>query len=112
MNGRKKLSRFEGDTNRYPVHLGFAVQAEMRVQDKAAQILLKSHLDAAVNQSGKLGMQIEAPQQRKAECGMALKANAEAALDTGDARITIINNLDQTWKLNGTRKLNGGLYIG
>ena len=112
LNGRKKLSRFEGDTNRYPVHLGFAVQAEMRVQDKAAQILLKSHLDAAVNQSGKLGMQIEAPQQRKAECGMALKANAEAALDTGDARITIINNLDQKWKLNGTRKLNGGLYIG
>ena len=51
------------------------------MQDKAAQILLKSHLDAAVNQSGKLGMQIEAPQQRKAECGMALKANAEAALE-------------------------------
>ena len=57
-------------------------------------------------------MQIEAPRQQETECGMALIANAVAAPDAGDARITIINNLDQTWKLNGTRKLNGGLYIG
>ena len=162
LNGGKKLSRLEGDTNRYPVHLSFAMQAEMRVQDKAAWILLKSRMNVAGSQAaalkmktgaemkadwksadcftgvgaaentdtrisgvdllyawcvqpdqcGKLEIQIEAPQQQEAECGMALKANAVAAPDAGDARITIINNLDQTWKLNGTRKLNGGLYIG
>ena len=62
--------------------------------------------------SGKLGIHIEALRQREAGCGMVLKADAVAAPDAGDARITIVNNLDQKWKLNGTRKLNGGLYIG
>ena len=44
LNGGKKLSRFEGDTNRYQVHLRFAMQAELRVQDCAARILLKACL--------------------------------------------------------------------
>ncbi|MBS5301299.1 MAG: phage tail protein [Clostridiaceae bacterium] len=162
LNGRKKLSRFESDTNQYPVHLSFAMQAEMRVQDKAARVLLKSRMNVAGSQavaldmkavaemkavwklencftgagaaenadakasridlqcvscaqpdlSGKLGIHIEALRQREAGCGMVLKADAVAAPDAGDARITIVNNLDQKWKLNGTRKLNGGLYIG
>ena len=113
LNGGKKLSRFEGDTNRYPVHLRFTgVGAAENTDARISGVDLLHAWCVQPNQCGKLEIQIEAPQQQEAECGMVLTANAVAVPDTGDARITIISNLDQTWKLNGTRKLNGGLYIG
>lgn len=113
LNAGKKLSRFEGDINRYPVCICFTgAGAAEHTDGKMSGMILLHAWYAQPDQSGKLGFRIESPQQPETESVMTIKADAMAAPDAGEPRITIINNLDQTWNLNGTRKLNGGLYIG
>lgn len=43
--------------------------------------------------------------------GLTLKSRKTVDIQTGDIRITVNNKLDSTWKLDGTRNLNGGLYL-
>ena len=42
---------------------------------------------------------------------LTLKSRKTVDIQTGDIRITVNNKLDSTWKLDGTRNLNGGLYL-
>lgn len=42
---------------------------------------------------------------------LTLRSRTNVDVQPGGIRITVSNKLDNTWKLDGTRKLNGGLYL-
>lgn len=111
LNAERKLSCFENDANYYPLHFDVKLQSVSCHSQTAACFLVESAWESAVSQSEKMAFRSSFEQSYKSHAACQMQTQAKVNGSTDDVRITVINRLDKQWKLNGTRKLNGGLCL-
>lgn len=112
LDGRRKLSGYDGygRLDFYPVRVKFQTNVRGTPQEKPRYCMV-----AGVREEMQTGSAVSVRTQ--AECKTAetervrIQASAEVKAGTGDIRVYNRNRLDGGWKLDGRRKLNGGVSV-
>lgn len=110
LNRRRKLSRFEADSNWYPSAVSFTLPATAATME-SSQMDFKTTVVQDWRVMISAGFQQPCRLEPEIKKSLTISIGAETKAGLGGIGITVINQLDGKWKLNGTeRKLNGGLY--
>lgn len=112
LDGSRRLNGINTETpvDLYPVSAGFRPSVSAKVLD-GRRFCFKGSAYVPTKTGAQNRVEMSARQQTTAlEC---LEVAAEARQDIGAGTITVHNQniLSSSWKLDGSRKLNGGIYI-
>lgn len=110
LNRKRKLSRFEMDSNRYPSTLDLILPVVTTTE-------LSNQMDLKIGTEPTTHTRVFT--EFKQSCNMSIKTTKCLTISTetefkaglSGIGITVINRLDGKWKLNQSRTLNGGLYL-
>lgn len=111
LNGDMELSgyRMDGRVDLYPVGIKLLAAARAAPKEETGIVFL-SGAEGAVSSSQQTEMRIPAVCREAAKESVGVQA--EAAVDAGSGAVLMdnLNCLDDEWKLDGSRELNGGMY--
>lgn len=111
LDGKRKLSRYEDAGNRYPSSITIRTHVNARTGTKLDNFSARTEVYQPIANTGTItfiGKTESTPVYRS---NLTVRGQAKTDMHTGDVRITVVNQLNGKWKLDGTKKLNGGLYL-
>ncbi len=110
LDGQGILGKYWEDRNMFPANLQMAMAAALEIGQES-----QMNIWGIIGAVPKLGAVFSYTGKQKVETGaemqLGFKTKAEICTGTGAIYVTVLNQLDGTWKLNGKRKLNGGVYV-
>lgn len=109
LDGRKALSGYDDElkVDFYPVRVQFGTWADIKISDKES---MRIRIEAKRNPQTDVKIRFK----NKIENNVVDKEHTRLTVCTqefvsaGDIGVTNVNKLDASWKLNGSRRLNGG----
>lgn len=111
LDGKRKLSRYQAPGNRYPSSITIRTRVNARTGTKLDNFSARAEVYQPITNTGAItftGKTEFAPAYRS---DLAVRGLTKVGIHTGDVRITVVNQLDGKWRLDGTKKINGGLYL-
>ena len=110
LNGERKLGKYEQDINRYPVTVAFLAEALQEVMgENGLGLRLESNTEFGARALTEY--RVDAEMQAHMKGDLSVSIGTDMAFGIGIIEIMVINRLDRSWKLDCSRKLNGGLYL-
>lgn len=111
LNGAMELSgyRMDGRVDLYPVGIKLLAAARAAPKEETGIVFL-SGAEGAVSSSQQTGMCVPAMCREAAKESIVVQAEAEVDAGGGAVLMDNLNCLDDEWKLDGGRELNGGTY--
>ncbi len=111
LNGDMELSSYhmDGRVDLYPVGIKLLAAARAAPKEETGIVFL-SGAEGAVSSSQQTGMCVPAMCREAAKESIVVQAEAEVDAGGGAVLMDNLNCLDDEWKLDGGRELNGGTY--
>jgi hypothetical protein len=111
LNGAMELSGYcmDGRVDLYPVGIKLLATARAAPKEETGIVFL-SGAEGAVSSSQQTGMCVPAMCREAAKESIVVQAEAEVDAGGGAVLMDNLNCLDDEWKLDGGRELNGGTY--
>lgn len=111
LNGDMELSGYhmDGRVDLYPVGIKLLAAARAAPKEETGIVFL-SGAEGAVSSSQQTGMCVPAMCREAAKESIVVQAEAEVDAGGGAVLMDNLNCLDDEWKLDGGRELNGGTY--
>ena len=111
LNGDMELSGYhmDGRVDLYPVGIKLLAAARAAPKEETGIVFL-SGAEGAVSSSQQTGMCVPAMCREAAKESIVVQAEAEVDAEGGAVLMDNLNCLDDEWKLDGGRELNGGTY--
>ncbi len=111
LNGDMELSGYhmDGRVELYPVGIKLLAAARAAPKEETGIVFL-SGAEGAVSSSQQTGMCVPAMCREAAKESIVVQAEAEVDAGGGAVLMDNLNCLDDEWKLDGGRELNGGTY--
>lgn len=111
LNGDMELSGYhmDGRVDLYPVGIKLLAAARAAPKEETGIVFL-SGAEGAVSSSQQIGMCVPAMCREAAKESIVVQAEAEVDAGGGAVLMDNLNCLDDEWKLDGGRELNGGTY--
>ena len=111
LNGAMELSGYcmDGRVDLYPVEIKLLATARAAPKEETGIVFL-SGAEGAVSSSQQTGMCVPAMCREAAKESIVVQAEAEVDAGGGAVLMDNLNCLDDEWKLDGGRELNGGTY--
>lgn len=111
LNGAMELSGYcmDGRVDLYPVGIKLLAAARAAPKEETGIVFL-SGAEGAVSSSQQTGMCVPAMCREAAKESIVVQAEAEVDAGGGAVLMDNLNCLDDEWKLDGGRELNGGTY--
>lgn len=115
LNGGRKLSGYNSreTVDFYPVSIKFQVGAAAVIPEEKTRIYLpfRAGEENDIRTGSAITIKTSAKSGVESKEQVGIRASAAHAMGVGDIRIYNKNQLGGGWKLNGSRKLNGGVEI-
>ena len=111
LNGAMELSGYcmDGRVDLYPVEIKLLATARAAPKEETGIVFL-SGAEGSVSSSQQTGMCVPAMCREAAKESIVVQAEAEVDAGGGAVLMDNLNCLDDEWKLDGGRELNGGTY--
>ena len=111
LNGAMELRGYcmDGRVDLYPVEIKLLATARAAPKEETGIVFL-SGAEGAVSSSQQTGMCVPAMCREAAKESIVVQAEAEVDAGGGAVLMDNLNCLDDEWKLDGGRELNGGTY--